>query len=105
MDYSDDPVVSALDRALEALTEARVAFGRIGLHPAPEGPIAAVLAIDTSYKEAKATTNAVTGRLRPMCSPVVWAEVLKFEAAIRAENQRAIDAAFSLGMTAIGYRP
>jgi len=52
-----------------------LAFGRIGLHPAPEGPIAAVLAIDTSYKEAKATTKAVTGRLRPMCSPVVWAEV------------------------------
>lgn len=102
MDYSDDPLMCALDAALAALTEARVRYGRIGIPEAPEGPILAVLSIDRAYKKAKARTKTVTARLRPMCSPDIWAEVLKFEAAIREENLRVIDVAFAVGLTATG---
>jgi hypothetical protein len=99
-----DTLVDALDRALEALLDARIASGTIRIAEAPEGPIDAALSIDARHKAAKAATRAVEARLRPLCSPEVWREVLAHEAAIRAEYARVTDLAFAVGMTATGHR-
>ena len=101
----DNPLIQAVNRLFYAALEVRARAGAISIMPCPELPLAAALAMDRPHREAKARTKAVLARLRPACSPEVWTEVLKFEAALREEGNVITDVAFSVGLTGTGYRP
>lgn len=101
----DNPLIQSVNRLFHAALEVRARAGAISVMPCPDLPLAATLTMHRPYREAKARTKAIVARLRPACSPEIWADVLKFEAALRAESNAISDAAFSLGMTATGYQP
>ena len=86
--YDDDhPLIQAVNRLFYAALEVRVRAGAISIMPCPELPLAAALAMHRPHRTAKTKTKAVVARLRPLCEPEVWAEVLGYEAALRAVEE------------------
>lgn len=99
-----DPVVEALDEALDAVLRARLEAGPVPVRSAPVMALAAGLARNGDYLAAKQRSAALVQELLAVVGPRHWGLVLDVEAALRDEAAHVVDVAFAVGLTATGGR-
>lgn len=99
-----DPVVEALDEALDAVLRARVEVGPVLVRSAPMMALAAGRARNGDYLSAKRRSAALVQELLVVVGPRHRRLVLDVEAALRDEAAHVVDVAFAVGLTATGGR-